>query len=71
MTQIFTSPIPSKPNAFNTISSGASSSRTIGTITRPHNGVDFAVPTGTDLTSIGTGKVIYAQLQKPQICHKK
>ena len=67
MTQIFTSPIQSKPNAFNTISSGASSSRTIGTITRPHNGVDFAVPTGTDLASIGTdlaGKVIYAQLYK-------
>ena len=64
MTQIFTSPIPSKPNAFNAISSGASSSRTIGAITRPHNGVDFAVPTGTDLASIGTGKVIYAQLHK-------
>lgn len=39
--------------------SGISASRTIGSVTRAHEGLDYAVPVGTQIQSTTNGKVVY------------
>ena len=64
MTKIFISPIQSSPDAFKLITSELQANRIINGKTRDHKGNDYGVPTGTPISAIGDGKVIYSDLHK-------
>ena len=62
MPKIFVSPIQTNPDSSNLINSQVAANRIRGKVSRAHEGADFAVPTGTPISAIGDGRVIYSKL---------
>ena len=62
MTKIFVSPIQINSDSSNLISSQVAANRIVGKVSRAHKGADYAVPTGTPISAIGDGKVVFSEL---------
>ena len=64
MPKIFISPIQSSEDASKLITSTLQANRIVNGVTKDHKGNDYGVPTGTEISAIGDGMVVYSKLHK-------